>query len=434
MTRNLQTIQRQAEELAKARHIASLFDIPESFDVMDFAGKGNINQQTFLIAAGPAGNRAEYLLQKINPNVFVKPRLVMHSMISCIEAQRIALHQGVLRPDEEWETIQLIRTKKGDDYLEISEKERIDCWRMMIRMRDTSAYKSLWDIRDPKKRLRVAEETGKGLALFGNLAAVMPIAGLNVSLPGYRDTRLYYDQLQSTARGNRSLAQAADLLPTDPLVRQCTEQHFLVHLNDDEYRRRMSDPQIKRLVTIAFEQKSFALTLLQGLMSGRLIISVIHGDTKLENFLFSKQTGKAKSLIDLDTIMPHTWLSDWGDMVRSLVNAAGEKEPDIQKIDVDMEVFRAVARGFLGAARSIRLEESGLMMEAAQIMSLELGVRFLADYIRGDVYFRLNPTDPRDLNKIRALVQFAVFEKLRAKADNAKQYIQKLIHQRSAIS
>jgi hypothetical protein len=429
MTQNLQTIQSQAEELAEARHIASLFDIAESFEVMDFAGKGNINQQTFLITAGPAGNRTEYLLQKINPNVFVKPHLVMQSMISCIDAQRKALSQGTLRPDEEWETIQLMRTKRGNDYLEIAQKEeRIDCWRMMVRMRDTSTYKSLWDIRDPKKRLRVAEETGKGLAFFGNLAAVMPISGLSASLPGYRDTRLYYDQLKSTMRGNRSRDEAADLLPVDPLVRQCTERHFLVHLNDDEYRRRMADPQIKRLAAIALEQKHFALTLMQGLTSGRLKISAIHGDTKLENFLFSKRTGKAISLIDLDTIMPHTWLSDWGDMVRSLVNAAGEKEPDIHKIDVDMEVFQAVAGGFLGAARSISAEEAGLMTEAAQIMSLELGIRFLTDYIRGDNYFRLSAGDPPDLNKTRALVQFAVFDKLREKSDNAKQYIQKLIH------
>jgi len=180
---------------------------------------------------------------------------------------------------------------------------------------------------------------------------------------------------------------------------------------------------------IAFEQKPFALTLMQGLTSGRLKISAIHGDTKLENFLFSKRTGKAKSLIDLDTIMPHTWLSDWGDMVRSLVNAAGEKERDIQKIEVDMEVFQAVARGFLGAARSISSEEAGLMIEAAQIMSLELGIRFLADYIRGDNYFRLSAADPPDLNKTRALVQFAVFEKLQDKKDIAKEYIRRLLAQ-----
>ncbi len=251
----------------------------------------------------------------------------------------------------------------------------------------------------------------------------MPISGLAVSLPGYRDTQIYYNQLQSIVNENRTPDQAAAFLPLDPLTKQCTEQHFLVSLDSDEYRRRMADPQVRRLVAIALEQKAFALSLLNGLKSGKLGVSVIHGDTKLENFLFSSQTGKVKSLVDLDTIMPHTWLSDWGDMARSLANAAGEKEPDIQKIDVDLEVFRAMARGFLGSVRSVHREELRLMVEAPQIMSLELGVRFLADYIRGDSYFRLSPSDPKDLNKIRALVQFAIFEKFSSKADIANQYI-----------
>jgi len=337
------------------------------------------------------------------------------------------LSQGAIPGDEEWEIIQLVRTRRGEDYLEISEKENVDCWRMMVRMRNTRAYKSLWAMPDPEQRLRVAEETAKGLALFGNLTRGMPIAGLSASLPGYRDTRLYYDQLDSLTKGNCTLDQAAHFLPTDPLVRQCTEQHFFVHLNGQEFQRRMADPEVRRLIAIAGKQKTFALSLIEGTACGRLRISVIHGDTKLDNFLFSGSTGKVRSLIDLDTIMPNTWLSDWGDMVRSLVNTAGEKEPDIQKIDVEMDVFRAMARGFLGSARNINTEETGLMVEAAQIMALELGIRFLADYVRGDTYFKLGHSEPWDLNKTRAMVQFAVFEKLHAKAEAAKRHIREIL-------
>jgi hypothetical protein len=408
-----------------ARHIASLFDIPEPLEAMDFEGKGNINQETFLIKAGNPPHPIEYLLQKINPEVFQRPRLVMQSMIACIEAQRNALQRSL--DHYEWETIQLIRTRKGEDWLDVADGERDSCWRLMVRMPNAHSYKSLWELKDPDKRLLIAEETAKGLALFGNLTAAMPTSGLVTSLPGYRDTQSYYDQLQSLLHENRTLDQAADFLPADPLTRQCTEQHFLVCLDSDEYHSRMSDPQMSHLIGIALEQKNFALSLLKGLKSGKLSLSVIHGDTKLENFLFSSHTGKVKSLIDLDTIMPHTWLSDWGDMARSLANAAGEKESDLQKIDVDLEIFRAMARGFLGSACSVHPDEVGLMAEAAQIMSLELGVRFLADYIRGDSYFKLRPSDPRDLNKTRALVQFTLFEKFRSKTDAAKKYIQEFI-------
>ena len=99
--------------------------------------------------------------------------------------------------------------------------------------------------------------------------------------------------------------------------------------------------------------------------SGRIRRLAIHGDTKLDNFLFSTRTGRVKALVDLDTIMPHTWLADWGDMVRSLVNVAGEKERDLSRVQVDMDVYRAVARGFLSTAREVTPAEVDLMADAA---------------------------------------------------------------------
>jgi Ser/Thr protein kinase RdoA (MazF antagonist) len=157
------------------------------------------------------------------------------------------------------------------------------------------------------------------------------------------------------------------------------------------------------------------------LQDGSLKKTIIHGDTKLDNFLFSTVTGKVKALVDMDTIMPHTWLSDWGDMVRSLVNIAGER--DAEKNEVDIEAFKAMARGFLGSARHIPWNETALMTDAPLIMALELGVRFLADYLRGDTYFQLGPADPPDLNKTRAIVQFRLFENLRSNAESLRRFI-----------
>jgi N-acetylhexosamine 1-kinase len=112
--------------------------------------------------------------------------------------------------------------------------------------------------------------------------------------------------------------------------------------------------------------------------------------------------------------------------VRSLVNIAGEREQDLSKIRVDLGIFKAIARGFLGSARDLTLHEIQLMVDAAQIMALELGVRFLTDYLRGDTYFRLTAADPSELNKIRALVQFTVFEHLRQNASSMKVYIDEM--------
>jgi hypothetical protein len=417
---------RSADGLKEAQSIAALFDLPGPLRAFDFERKGNINQKTYLIKSGSSGECTEYILQLLNPGIFTQPRIVMNAMISCIRAQQKAMKEGALRSDEEWEPIQLVPTKDGKPYLEVMDEGVLCCWRMMARIRNTNAYRSLGEIPDPDERLRIAEEAGRGLALFDVLTMGMDASRLNCPLPGYRDTFLYYDQLTSVLEGNRTLREAASHLPMDAVVRQSTEPQFLVHIPPEEYRRRREDPQLARSIALALEQKDFALTLVQGLKNGDLKRAVIHGDTKLDNFLFSASTGNVRALVDLDTIMPHTWLADWGDMVRSLVNVAGERERDPERIEIDLEVFKAVARGFLRSARHFALQKVGLMVDAVQIMALELGVRFLADYLRGDSYFKLGPADPGDLNKIRALVQFCVFEKLRKNAGSLKRYLEEL--------
>jgi len=347
-------------------------------------------------------------------------------MIASIEAQKNCLARGVLRKGEEWETIRLVSTREGKAYLDIAEEGGSQCWRMMVRISHAHTYRSLRGFPDYGARLRVAEEAGKGLALFGILSAGMDVAQIACPLPGYRNTGLYYDQLLSILKGNRTLQDATEYLPADPIVRQSTEMHFLVHNSPEEYRSRLEDLQLRPMIALALEEKSFALTLLRGLEDGILKRTVIHGDTKLDNFLFSTATGKVKALVDLDTIMPHTWLSDWGDMARSLVNIAGERETDPDKIKVDIEAFNAMARGFLGSARHIPLREKALMSDAPQIMALELGVRFLTDYLRGDTYFHLSPADPPDLNKIRAMVQFRLFENLRRNAELLRRCVEEV--------
>jgi hypothetical protein len=409
-----------------ARCIASSFDLDGPMEVHDFAEKGNINRQTYLIVCRPHAERKEYILQLLNPDVFTQPRRVMDAMVACIEAQQKALSAGLLKKDQEWESIRLIPTREGNPYLEILHEEGLQCWRMMVRIPNVRTYRSLSEIPDPQARLRVAEEAGRGVALFRILTAGMDAARIATPLPGYRDAELYYDQFLSVLGGNRTSAEAADLLPLDPIVRESTQRHFIVRGPMEQYRRRLEDPQLAPFIALALKQKPLALTLVDQLAAGNLQRVVIHGDTKLDNFLFSSSTGKVRSLIDLDTIMPHTWLTDWGDMVRSLVNVAGEREANLERVEVDLEVFKAAARGFLGSARCIDLSEIQLMTDAPQVMALELGVRFISDYLRGDSYFKLSPGDPQDLNRTRALVQFRVLEKLREHADSAKHYIEEL--------
>lgn len=408
-----------------ARSIALQFALPEPLEVLDFPGKGNINQQTYLIASGPRDHRAHHLLQLLNPDVFTEPVAVMEAAISCIRAQQRALREGVV-DDKEWETIELVPTREGASYLKLVDSQGVRCWRMMLRIGPARSYRSLREIAGRVERLRIAEEAGRGLALFGRLTASMDPGAISCPLPGYRDTSLYYRQLASVLAGSRTEEEAATFLPDDEIVRRSAGQHFLIHADHSEVGLRRNEPEVQRLIDVALCQEAKALTLINRLRSGALRKVVVHGDTKLDNFLFGVDTGRVKALVDLDTIMPHTWLSDWGDMVRSLVNPAGERERDQEKIEIDMAVFEALARGFLSTAKGIESEEIELMVDAPQIMALELGVRFLTDYLRGDSYFKPGNDDPADLNKIRALVQFRVFERLRSSEDAARRIVDAL--------
>jgi hypothetical protein len=411
--------------LAQASRLASRFQLAPPLEVHDFPEKGNINQHTFVVCAG-AANRREYLLQRINERVFTRPKSVMRAMIASVEAQRVAIAERRLAPGDEWEPITLVDTTGGLPYLDVENYRGPGCWRLMVKIPESRTYKSLGEIADPAERLRIAGEAGRGLAIYGDLTCHMATDGLENPLPGYRDTRLYYSQLRSVLAGHRTPEEAGDLLPADPAVRHSTEEHFLVHLEEPEYRRRVDDPEFRPWIDLVRSEEAYGVTLLEGMESGRIRRLAIHGDTKLDNFLFSTRTGRAKALVDLDTIMPHTWLADWGDMVRSLVNVAGEKERDLSRVGVDMDVYRAVARGFLTTAREVTPGEVALMADAPQIIALELGLRFLTDYLRGDSYFKLGPADPPDLNRARAMAQLTLSQRFRESADEATRFVDDL--------
>jgi hypothetical protein len=382
------------------------FQVSGPVIVGPFPGRGNINLHTYeVLAAGE-----EYLLQKVNSYVFTMPERVMEAMLVSIDAQRNALESG--RGDPIWEPIRLIPTRSGAPYLDHCDRMGRAVWRLMVRIPRSVSYKSLSEIRDRKSQLRLAEEVGRGLAIFSDLTSDIDLDSVQGSLPGYRDTGLYYRQFHSVMADNRTLEQVQYLLPADPIVRASTERQFMVALDSDEYARRKNDTELAPYIEIVRSQEPFTMGLWSALASGTIRRTLIHGDTKIENFLFCVETGRVKSLVDLDTIMPFTWLADWGDMLRSLVNVAGEKERDLNLVVIDREVYEAVSKGFLEAAKLVTDAEVAMMVFSVQAIALELGLRFLTDYIRGDTYFQPAKDDPPDINKVRAMVQLTLYRRL----------------------
>jgi hypothetical protein len=400
--------------LPEIAEIACKFKIQEPVKVSNFAERGNINVHTYLVES--AG--VEYLLQKINADVFTMPDRVMETMLKSLAAQREALASGDC--PHEWMPIELVETVDGNPYLDLSDVNGPNVWRLMVRIPEVSSYKSLSEVGDREAQLTAAEETGRGLAIYSDLTSSVDPTSVQSGLPGYRNTDLYFRQFRAVLAGCHSLEEAHDWLPEDREVCAATRKHFLVSLDPYEYRERKTDQTLSSYIATFHGRELFVTGLWKAISEGRIRSTLIHGDTKIENFLFSKETGKAKSLIDLDTCMAFTWLADWGDLVRSMVNVAGEKERDLHKVVVDWDVYGAVAKGFLHSSKEVTEEEINLMPYAVEAITLELGLRFLTDYLRGDTYFQLGPNDPQDLNKVRAMVQIHLYRQLLLNRDKAE--------------
>ncbi|MBE6830427.1 MAG: mucin desulfatase, partial [Ruminococcaceae bacterium] len=137
---------------------------------------------------------------------------------------------------------------------------------------------------------------------------------------------------------------------------------------------------------------------------------VTHNDTKLNNVLVDSETGKGVCVIDLDTVMPGLSLYDFGDSIRFGASTAAEDEQDLSKVHFDLGLFEAYTKGFLEVAGKVLTnEEIRRLPDGAKMMTLECGIRFLADYLAGDTYFKISRESH---NLDRARTQFRLVEEM----------------------
>ena len=135
----------------------------------------------------------------------------------------------------------------------------------------------------------------------------------------------------------------------------------------------------------------------------------VHNDCKISNVLFDRQNGEALCVVDLDTAMPGLAAFDFGDMARSMAHRTDEDARDPEEVEVDLELFGALASGYLDGARFLTPEERHSLVDGALVLTLEQAVRFLTDYLEGNVYFRVERPEQ---NLERSRVQFALLESL----------------------
>jgi hypothetical protein len=184
-------------------------------------------------------------------------------------------------------------------------------------------------------------------------------------------------------------------------------ESFLVALCEDAANR----ADATRLeIAFALRHQAMASLLWAPFEKGAFPERIAHNDTKINNIMLDEASGKALCVIDLDTVMPGFSLHDFGDMVRTAANSAEEDETDLSRVRVRLDIFEALAEGYLSETREfLTPAEKGLLVACAKAIIYEQGIRFLADYLRGDVYYKIaRPTHNLD----RARVQFRLLESI----------------------
>ncbi len=335
-------------------------------------GKGHINS-TFLISCRNAEGRViKYVLQAINTYVFKEPDRLMDNIISVTEFLRAK------EPDNRG-ILNMLRTRDGKGFYKDSDGKY---WRMYVYVDDALSLES---VGLPDDFYEAAFAFGK----FQRDLSDFPVKTLFEIIPDFHNTVKRYND-------------------------------FLKAIENDKSGRAEN---VQNEVKFIKGRADFYGLLYEKYTQGIIPLRVTHNDTKLNNVLLDKSTRKALCVLDLDTIMPGFSVTDFGDAIRFGANNAAEDEKDISKVWLNLKLFEVYTDGYLtGCGGKLSNEEIMLLPEGAKMMTIECGMRFLEDYINGDVYFK---TSYPEHNLVRARTQLKLVEDMENKFDDMKKIVSK---------
>ena len=356
-------------------HLSEKFALPAGEKTAEPFGNGHINN-TYLVTID--GVKERYILQRINSYVFVRPREVMESMLHITEYLQERIREEGGDPDRE--TIRLIPSVSGEPWVEDEEGE---VWRVMLCVPGTVSPQHPDD-------LHVLEECGEAFGCFSRRLKDFPAFSLHETIYAFHDTPNRLRQLENAAA-------------EDPCGR----------LKD-----------VAEEISFARAREAETRILVEAHAAGKLPLRVTHNDTKVNNVLLDKVTGKSVCVVDLDTVMPGLLAYDFGDAIRVGACSAEEDERDLEKVRLELPKAEAFARGFLKELKGALSEEELLSLEAgARLMTFENGLRFLADHLNGDKYFRIHRPGQ---NLDRARAQFVLLADMEKHQDEMRKMLIKL--------
>jgi hypothetical protein len=332
-----------ATKIHDIREIAKLFLIEGDLIRARPYGNGHIND-TYLALYQQGGLLRHFIHQRVNHHVFPNPIALMENFkrVTSHIAQIMAA-SGV--PDIDRRVLSLIPGRDGNGYAHDKDG---NLWRTTPYINNTKTYSVVTSE-------AVAYEVGRCFGEFQMLLRDLPAHELHTTIPDFHNTRLRFNALQQA------------------LGEDCCNRA-----------RGVSDE-----IAFAEHRAAYVDHLLNLNTQGVIPLRITHNDTKVDNLLIDKRTGRGMCVTDLDTTMPGLALYDFGDMIRTAANSAAEDERDLSKIYLQMDIFRPLVNGYLNSA-GIFLNETEIenLVFSCKLITLEIGLRFLTDYLQGDVYFK----------------------------------------------
>ena len=345
----------------KLLEVSRLFRIEYEYLGYDIIQMGNVNRTYKVNFMLPEGKPKSFLVQNVNTYAFRNPVGLMDNIDKVTEFIR-AKKPGQL-------ALHFHHTADRKTYVE----DGSNFWRMTNYV-PSITFNSVTD-------LQIIRDAGKAFGEFQMALNDFDISELIETIPGFHNTRQRYETFKKSVAENKAGRVDA--------VRE--EIDFLLSVED------------------------LACRLTDLHREGKLPLRVTHNDTKINNVLFHPENHSPMIVIDLDTVMPGLMGHDFGDAIRFAANYTEEDSRELDKVGVNMDIFRAFAEGFLSmTAKTMTETEVETLALSSFVLTAELATRFLADYLDGDLYFKVNSPDH---NLVRTRCQIALAKDMLKKMD-----------------
>jgi hypothetical protein len=331
-------------------------------------GTGHINDTYASQFRTPQGV-TRFIHQRINHKIFKEPECLMENIerVTGYAQKEIRAAGG----DPLREALTLIPTLDGGSFYRDYDG---NYWRSYLFIEGARTY-------DVVKNLRHVYSASHAFGKFQRLLSGLPGQRLHETIPHFHDTPYRY-------------------------------QTFLRAVERDAARRAHS---CRAEIDFVQQRAAQMAVVVDGLADGSIPERVTHNDTKFNNVMIDDVSGAGVCVIDLDTVMPGSILYDFGDSVRIGASQAAEDEIDLAKVDINLEMFAALGQGYLDVMRDFLVpREVDLLAFSARLLTLECGMRFLTDYLSGDVYYKIH-REAHNLDRCRT--QFKMVAEMERKAE-----------------